>query len=110
MMRGRGSLVLGLGLLAAAGGCTHQTAPPAVTGEGALVTNTQKSTLPPARADFKKDQQAPRTPKASTCVAYGDFRAAEAMAPDQAPEAREHNREQARKAYRRALEIDPKCL
>ena len=46
----------------------------------------------------------PRTPHASTCVAFGDWAATEANAPDLSDSARQTKREQAPKAYQAARE------
>jgi hypothetical protein len=51
-----------------------------------------------------------RTPKASTCVAYGNFRAKEANKPALGPVEQQLYRDQARKAFLQAIRIDRKCL
>ena len=51
-----------------------------------------------------------RTPKASTCVAYGNFRAKEADHPGLGQVQQQFYRDQARKAFLQALKIDRKCL
>lgn len=51
-----------------------------------------------------------RSPKAATCVAFGDFRASTATEPGRSPSEREQLREQARRAYQQALETDAHCV
>ncbi len=48
-----------------------------------------------------------RPPKAATCIAFGDFRAAEATNKDRSPIQRQQLSEDARKAYQQALSIEP---
>jgi tetratricopeptide (TPR) repeat protein len=54
------------------------------------------------------DADAELTHKAPTYVAFGDFRARSAEAPDVAPEAKRQLREEASLAYLKAIEVDPK--
>jgi tetratricopeptide (TPR) repeat protein len=78
-------------------GCTEQS----------QVTVSPESV--PAHAKIAKADDLPkRTPKASTCVAFGDLRLKGVIKGDfQGPD-RETALEQARKAYEQALRIDPK--
>lgn len=48
------------------------------------------------------------THKASTWVAFGDFRASAGFSPEYTPQQQKQFRDDARKAYQSALEIDPK--
>jgi tetratricopeptide (TPR) repeat protein len=66
---------------------------------------------PPANVEVSHDKNLPkRTPHASTCVSFGDFREREAMEPKTAEADKQQMHDQARRAYQQALEIDPKCL
>jgi tetratricopeptide (TPR) repeat protein len=65
---------------------------------------------PPGTQPTVAKEGPPRTPKAATCVAFGTFREREAADPKKTPAERMALREQARKAYQQALEIDPKHL
>lgn len=49
-------------------------------------------------------------PKAPTCVAFGDLRSSTALNQGLAPEQRQVAREEARGAYLKAIEVDPKHL
>jgi tetratricopeptide (TPR) repeat protein len=101
----RKSLCVALWLVSGLAGCnlTHPTP---------VVSNSQ--TLLPGQiveVPLKKEADRPkRTPKAETCVAYGNFAAEEANAPEKAPLEVEAQRDIARKAYQQALSIDPNCL
>jgi tetratricopeptide (TPR) repeat protein len=65
----------------------------------------------PAEAAPKKQKDRPRRkPKAETCVAYGDFRLKEALAPGKSEAEQRQMLDSARRAYQQALEIDPRCL
>jgi tetratricopeptide (TPR) repeat protein len=54
------------------------------------------------------DGEAELTHKAPTYVAFGDFRARSAEAPEVAPEGKRQLREEASLAYLKAIEVDPK--
>jgi tetratricopeptide (TPR) repeat protein len=88
----RKPLFLFLGLLAGAGGCT--TTLPGVR----LLT----APTPPGPTEIVH--------KAPTYVAFGDFRARSALEPEHPPAQREQFREEARRAYLKAIEVDPKYL
>jgi Tfp pilus assembly protein PilF len=65
---------------------------------------------PPPEAAVTKEADLPRrTPKASTCVAIGNFRAKEAANPVATPVQRQLMNEQAERSYQQALNIDPRC-
>jgi tetratricopeptide (TPR) repeat protein len=101
----RKSLCVALWLVSGLAGCnlTHPTP---------VITNSQPI-LPGqiVEGTVKKEADRPkRTPKAETCVAYGNFAAAEACAPEKAPAEAQAQRDIARKAYQQALGIDPNCL
>ena len=98
-MDGRRSLLLGIVVAAGVAGCTHETIPLA------------PGTPIPATAKIEKESDLPkRKPQAATCVAFGNFREQEALAPERSPLEQQQLREQARKAYQQALEIDPNHL
>ena len=101
----RKSLCVALWLVGGLAGCnlTHPTP----------VVNNSQTLLPGqiVEGTVKKEADRPkRQPKAETCVAYGNFAASEASAPDQVPLEAQNQREIARKAYQQALSIDPNCL
>jgi tetratricopeptide (TPR) repeat protein len=58
----------------------------------------------------KETELAKRNPLPSTCVAFGTFSEHSAAAPRISPAEQERLRDQARKAYQQALELDPKDL
>jgi tetratricopeptide (TPR) repeat protein len=77
-----------------------------------VVSNSQ-TLLPGQIVDVPVQKEADRpkrTPKAETCVAYGNFVAGEANAPDKAPLEVQAQRDIARKAYQQALSINPNCV
>lgn len=90
----RRPLVVWLGMLALAAGCSHPVA--------AL-------RVPNAPAG-KKDDGETVVHQAATYVAYGDFRASSAYAGETPPAMQQQLREDARLAYLKALEIDPKHI
>jgi Flp pilus assembly protein TadD len=99
-----------LGLLAGAAGCQHQQGVTGAAGSQGPPSPVAAVT-PGVDVPIRKEPELPkRAPKASTCVAFADFQASEAAAPDQTPLRRQQLHEQARKAYQQALAIDPKCL
>jgi tetratricopeptide (TPR) repeat protein len=95
----RHSLLCALGLLSGSLGClsTHTPAPPPGPTTPAVVTQKEE--------DLPK-----RTPKASTCVAFGNYRAGQAADEKLPQPARLEYQEQARKAYQQALSIDPSYM
>jgi tetratricopeptide (TPR) repeat protein len=107
-MAGRCAIVLLAGLwIAAMQGCTRSQ----VASPTPQFTAMNSDTPVPPGADIKKAEDLPkRTPKAKTCVAFGDFCAAEVASPKQPPDVRDQRRSQGIKAYQQALEIDPKNL
>src|SRR5437879_5819061 len=92
----RKSLVLALGLVGAAG-CVPQGSVP---------------TVPPQPAVVQPAKELPKHPpkNAETCVAAGDFFAAQAAEAAKGSAKQEGLCDQARKAYQQALEIDPNCV
>lgn len=97
--RARTLLVLGLGLLAGAG-CAHQAAE-----VSPLIPRDQMT----ARVE-KEEDQPKRQPKASTCVALGQFNEQAAIDSPKLPLQQAELRERARRAYQQALKIDPNYL
>jgi tetratricopeptide (TPR) repeat protein len=95
----RHSLALALCLGATAVGCVSSGGPK-LPG-GITPTSTQVTTHKPTGS---------RQPKASTCVAYGDFREKEAMESTTSDAERPRMHDQARRAYEQALQIDSKHL
>jgi tetratricopeptide (TPR) repeat protein len=97
----RRTLLLSLGLLVcAAAGCVFK--------KSQSVLPTPESL---AMEEVGRERKLPkRPPHASTCVAYGDFARQEADSTTRTPVEQDFMREQARKAYQQALEIDPKNL
>lgn len=91
----RVSLVLGLGILAGAAGCT-----PSATTSGVTESTSAKVVAPAGK----------RKPKPETCVAFGDFSLRESMVPGKTQAEQRLMREQARSAFRQALTLDPNCL
>lgn len=86
----------------------------AVGGSGCVTTKTTggsgSSPADPVPYQAKKPLP-PRIPKASTCAAFGDFRAKQAATEPNVPDTeRERYRDQARRAYQQALQIDPSYL
>ncbi len=125
----RKTLGLGFCLLMGAAGCSHNVAtgpsqpptqafnapPPAAAWSPAPRSQDRAATetvqvLPPGATLRKEADLPPRTPHASTCVAFGDWAASEANAPDISDSVRQTKREKARKAYQQALSIDPTYL
>jgi tetratricopeptide (TPR) repeat protein len=58
----------------------------------------------------KKPDGPKRQPLASTCVAFGDYSVRAAADPKASPAQQEHLRDQARRAYQQALQVDPNYL
>jgi tetratricopeptide (TPR) repeat protein len=78
-------------------GCTPQASEQLVNPPPALPT-----------AEARKEPPAPKQPPLPhTCVAYAEFAAHEASAPNRTPSEREQFWERARKEYQQALESDP---
>lgn len=101
-------LLLALGLVSGSAGCAQLSM--TSQSSAAATEGTTVATVPEGAVIKKEAERPKRDPKASTCVAYADFRVAEANAPDQSAQTRDNMREQARKAYLQALEADPKNL
>src|SRR5262249_23641499 len=82
------------------------------TGLGCVGTTTvlKKEDTPPGVSVAKESDLPKRSPKASTCVAFGDFWAKELANPALAPPLKQLMFEQGQRAYQQALKIDPKCL
>src|SRR5437588_5772602 len=95
----RRALVLTVGLVSGALGCDHSSSVP-------LAPQPVVSA-----ANIKKEPELPkRRPQAATCVAFAEMNAKAADEEGRAPLDQEQLRNQARKAYQQALDIDPKCL
>jgi tetratricopeptide (TPR) repeat protein len=113
-MTGLRSLVagLGVGVLAAAGCKTPErmAQKPEDAPSGKTVRVAAADAPAPSRARGKQKDPPRRTPKASTCVAFGDYRVREAAGPNRTDDEKRHFHEQARGAYRQALDIDPRCV
>jgi tetratricopeptide (TPR) repeat protein len=76
-----------------------------------LTTGDVKERPVVAAASRKKEKDLPkRQPKAMTCVAFGDFRMRESLAPGRTAQEQRDMRDQARKAYQQALQLDPNCF
>jgi tetratricopeptide (TPR) repeat protein len=101
----RKGLWLALGLWGAAG-CRH--ADPAVPGAAPPAAAAPADTV----VTRKVANGPKKLPKAETIVRYADYKAGEASAPysNYAPSVRQMLRDDARKRYQEALEVDPKCL
>jgi tetratricopeptide (TPR) repeat protein len=99
-MDGRVSLLLGLGLLTGAAGCTP-TSEYVKPGE----TRTVEVEKP---VETKK--LAKRKPSAEACVTFGDFLLKEATGGKRSEAEQRQMLDQARRAYQQALEINPKCV
>jgi tetratricopeptide (TPR) repeat protein len=93
----RKALVLAVGLLGGVGGCTFPFTNPGAAPPGGA---------PPAAASGEE----PVTHKAPTYLAFGDFRAAAGFAKEHSSAQQKQFREDARLAYLKAIEIDPKFL
>jgi tetratricopeptide (TPR) repeat protein len=87
----RKSLLLALGLLAGAAGCSS-------------LLPTQPAATEAAHAGEQKSH------KPATYVAFGDYRATAAFTKGADPAAQQQFREDARNAYLKAIEVDPKHL
>ncbi len=96
----RKPLVAVFGLLSGLAGCGPS---------GVLPLTQQNQTTPPVVASRPRQEngEAKVTPKPATCVAAGHSFEAEAEDPRCEPSNRERLRDQARRAYQQALEIDP---
>jgi tetratricopeptide (TPR) repeat protein len=77
-------------------------------------TQTQKTIpakdIPPNAKIVKAEDQPKTTPKADTCVAFGNLRLHAAMDGSAQGDSREEALTQARKLYEQALKSDPKCI
>src|SRR4051812_7040339 len=109
----RKTLGLGLCLLIGTAGCMrHEAQLPVVPPAQATQSPTTMSpdAVPPGAVVRKAADLPKRPPQAATCVAFGEFAANEANAPDLTDSARQAKREQARLAFQQALTIDPHCM
>jgi tetratricopeptide (TPR) repeat protein len=107
-MDGRRSCFLALCLFAGIWGCSHNNSAVPVIPAPQTVSGP---VIPPPGAVVKKEADLPkRTPKATTCVAKGDWHASEAAASENASAYAEQHRNLARVSYQQAIQIDPKCL
>jgi Tfp pilus assembly protein PilF len=116
-MDGRFSLILGLGAMVLGGsaGCTpsfnsRQQNPPPQTSESQKVADVSTIAKPEEVVRAREKELPKRQPKASSCVAAGEFFYRESLAPDRTPEDQRQRREMARKAFEQALQIDPNCV
>jgi len=93
----RKSLVLALGLVGGAVGCVPQSS---------------VQTVPPSPPVVEKAKDLPSHPPkhAETCIALGNFFAAEGSSAPQGSAKQEHLYDQARKEYQQALDIDANCV
>ena len=89
--------LVGLGLLAGAAGCTPS----------ALLSGSREPSRP---LEVEPSAKVQRQQKARAYVAFGDFRLREGDAPGKAVPEKHRSVEEARRAYRQALEIDRDCL
>jgi Tfp pilus assembly protein PilF len=106
-MEGRRVRTLGVCLLIAAAGCQHQVW--SVPGSG---PNSSGSNAPPPPTPAQV-QKAPTKPKdlpPLVLVSSGDWKSAEAFAPNIEPDRQQPICELARVDYEKALKIDPKCV
>jgi tetratricopeptide (TPR) repeat protein len=92
-MNCRKPLILALGLLMGVGGCTYPIA---------------ELRLPSPKEAQKPAEEVPH--KAATYVAFGNLRAAAALAKEGTPEQQKQYREEAGLAYAKAIEVDPTHL
>jgi tetratricopeptide (TPR) repeat protein len=105
--------LLGWGLAAALGvaGCQHAK-PPGTAAQQTASYSPLSTTTTRVAADGTPIKPAPdlpkRQPKPETCVAAASFYATEAAAPNTPPLHVQELREQARRAYEQALQVDPK--
>src|SRR5262245_57397754 len=100
---------LGLGVLGLAAGC-HNFKSSKPDPEIKAPPRMSPADLAAAREAAMDDKDRPRRkPKASTCVAFGDFRVSDVRTAPRSDAERKHLLDQAREAYKEALEIDPKC-
>jgi tetratricopeptide (TPR) repeat protein len=91
----RRSWLVALGLAGAVAGCRPDR-------------TQQVNPEPPLAAKVKQESDGPKQkPKASTCVALGDCYQQEADCPERPQFQQERLRDQARRAYQQALEIEP---
>ncbi|MCS6852819.1 MAG: tetratricopeptide repeat protein [Gemmataceae bacterium] len=102
-MDGRALVVLALGLACGGLGCVRGLP----TRSEAIVNATELEHARPGEAPDRDLKNRP--PKATTCLNIGHLREAAAQSPDAPPAYRELMREEARRAYQRAIELDPNC-
>jgi tetratricopeptide (TPR) repeat protein len=106
--------LLSWGLAAALGaaGCQHAKAPGGAASQAAPPTQLASTTTMKVAPDGTPIKPAPelpkRQPKPETCVAAANFYAQEAQAPNCPPLRCQELREQARRAFEQAIQIDPK--
>ena len=73
-----------------------------------LVKTPDGQTVAVDKPEEKVEEKRP--PKAESMVAFADFRAHAANEKDRAEPVKEYLRDQARRAYRQAIDLDPKCM
>ncbi len=98
----RASLLLGLGLLVSAAGCTPSS--PYVRPSDTQVIEVEKPVETKAKSKGK------RQPTPEACVKFGDFILRESAAPGRSEAEQRQMLDQARRAYQQALQIDAKYL
>jgi Tfp pilus assembly protein PilF len=100
-------LILGLGLSLAGGGCTPFASSRTTSDSKKEVIDPQvAANIDPAK--IRKEKELPRrAPKAGTCLAYGEFRLRESMAPTRTAEDKKSMREEARTAFQQELKLNP---
>jgi tetratricopeptide (TPR) repeat protein len=69
-----------------------------------------QASVPPNAKITKADELPKRTPKPSTCVAYGNLRLQTAIDGSVVGAQRDESLEEARKYYNQAITLDPKCI
>src|SRR5216117_3722413 len=96
----RASLLLGLGLLTAAAGCTPTS------------TSIKQGETQPVEVEKSTEAKklAKRKPSVESCVTFGDFLLKEATTGKRSETEQRQMLDQARRAYQQALEINPKCV
>lgn len=89
------------------GGCVSPTLP--LAPETPPAAKPAPAAAKPAAPAEGAEPSAKRAPRASTCVAFGEFNLKASANPDHTPVQREQLLDQARRAYQQALRTDPQC-
>jgi tetratricopeptide (TPR) repeat protein len=98
-MDGRTKLLLACGLFGGLAGCSHQSSMP-----------LQQSQEPPIAASKNGPASGKRDPLPSTCIALGRTSERAAEVAGRSPADQQKLREQARRSYQKALQLDPTNL